>query len=368
MKSENPRIIISGGGTGGHIYPAIAIANTLREVRPGTEVLFVGALGKMEMEKVPKAGYNIVGLPVVGLQRSLSLSNLLFPFKLAESLWKARQVIREFNPHVAVGVGGFASGPLLRMASLAGVPTLIQEQNSYAGITNRLLSGKAARICVAYPGMEKFFPKEKILLTGNPVRKDIIDISGKKGAGLAHFGLSDSRKTLFVMGGSLGARSINESIESSLELLTGQGAQVIWQTGKLFADRARQTIEQLRLGHLVKAFDFIYEMDLAYAVADAIVSRAGALSVSEICLAGKPAILVPYPYASEDHQTSNAQVLVSGQAALLVKDSDAGEQLGQKAAGLLENETLRKTLSENCRSLGFPDAAARIASEVLRLV
>ncbi len=368
MNSENPRIIISGGGTGGHIYPAIAIANALREVRPGTEVLFVGALGKMEMEKVPKAGYRIVGLPVVGLQRSLSLSNLLFPFKLAGSLWKARQVIREFNPHVAVGVGGFASGPLLQMASLAGIPTLIQEQNSYAGITNRLLSRKAARICVAYPGMEKFFPKEKILLTGNPVRKDIIDISGKRETGLAHFGLSDSRKTLFVMGGSLGARSINESIENSLQLLTGQGIQLIWQTGKLFADRARQTIEQMQLGHLVKAFDFIYEMDMAYAAADAIVSRAGALSVSEICLAGKPAILVPYPYASEDHQTSNAQTLVSEQAALLVRDSDTGELLGQKAAGLLENDELRKTLSENCRLLGFPDAAVRIASEVLNLV
>ncbi len=367
MNSENPRIIISGGGTGGHIYPAVAIANALREICPGAQVLFVGALGKMEMEKVPKAGYNIVGLPIIGLQRSLSLSNLLFPYKLARSLWMARQVIRQFDPHVAVGVGGFASGPLLQMASLAGIPTLIQEQNSYAGITNRLLSRKAARICVAYPGMEKFFPKEKILLTGNPVRKDIADISGKKETALAHFGLSGSRKTLFVMGGSLGARSINESIENSLQFLTGQDIQVIWQTGKLFADRARQTIEQLRLGHLVKAFDFIYEMDLAYAAADAIVSRAGALSVSEICLAGKPAILVPYPYASEDHQTSNAQVLVSGQAALLVKDSDAGEQLGQKVAGLMENEKLRKTLSENCRSLGFPDAAVQIATEVLGL-
>ncbi len=367
MNSENPRIIISGGGTGGHIYPAIAIANALRDINPGVQVLFVGALGKMEMEKVPKAGYDIVGLPVVGLQRSLSLSNLLFPFKLVRSLWKARQVIREFNPQVAVGVGGFASGPLLQMASLAGIPTLIQEQNSYAGITNRLLARKAARICVAYPGMEKFFPKEKILLTGNPVRKDIIDISGKREAGLAHFGLSVSRKTLFVMGGSLGARSINESIENSLRLLTDQGIQVIWQTGKLFIDQARQTIEQLQVGYLVKAFDFIYEMDLAYAAADAIVSRAGALSVSEICLAGKPAILVPYPYASEDHQTSNAQVLVDGQAALLVKDSDAREQLGQKAAALMENEKLRKTLSENCRSLGFPDAAGQIASEVLRL-
>lgn len=368
MNPENIRIVISGGGTGGHIYPAIAIANALREIRPDISLLFVGASGKMEMEKVPRAGYEIVGLPVVGLQRNLSLSNLLFPFKLVNSLLKARQVIKEFRPRVAVGVGGFASGPLLQMASLSGIPTVIQEQNSHAGITNRLLARKASRICVAYPGMEKFFPKEKILLTGNPVRKDIIDISGKKEDGLNHFGLSPSQKTLFVMGGSLGARSINEAIAGSLQRFADEGIQLIWQTGKLFIDQARETTGRLGLEKSIKAFDFIYEMDLAYAAADVVVSRAGALSVSEICLAGKPSVLVPYPHATEDHQTSNARALVSGEAALMIKDPEAKEQLVPAALDLLRNTRQQQVLSENCRRFGFPDAAARIASEILRLV
>lgn len=367
MSSAKKRVIISGGGTGGHIYPAIAIANALKEMRPDTDILFVGALGKMEMEKVPKAGYPIIGLPVVAFQRSLSLSNLLFPFKLANSLLKARRILRDFKPDVAVGVGGFASGPLLQMASLAGIPSLIQEQNSHAGVTNRLLARRASRICVAYPGMEKFFAREKILLTGNPVRKDILQLGGKKEAAMAHFGLSAAKKTLFVMGGSLGARSINEAIATSLPLFAERHIQLVWQTGKLFIDEARTRIESLQLADSVKAFEFVYEMDMAYAAADGVVARAGALSVSEICLAGKPAILVPYPFASEDHQTRNAQALVNRQAALLVKDSDTAGELASKALALLEDEALRQSLSANVLALGFPDAANQIASEILAL-
>lgn len=365
----NPaRIIISGGGTGGHIYPAIAIANALKEVQPKTEILFVGALGKMEMEKVPKAGYPIVGLPVVALQRSLALSNLLFPFKLANSLLKASQIIKDFKPHVAVGVGGFASGPLLQMASMKGIPTLIQEQNSHAGLTNRLLARKAARICVAYPGMDHFFPKEKILLTGNPVRQDIVDISGKKNTGLEHFGLSAGKRTVLVIGGSLGARTINESIAAALEDFAAQDIQLIWQTGKLFIEQAREQIRERKLDATIKAFDFIYEMDLAYAAADMVVSRAGALSVSEICLAGKPSILVPYPFAAEDHQTSNAKALVDRNAALLVADHEAAKSLKYNILMLINDHQLRETLGQNCRPLGFPHAAHQIAAEILRLV
>jgi len=365
----NPaRIIISGGGTGGHIYPAIAIANALKEVQPKTEILFVGALGKMEMEKVPKAGYPIVGLPVVALQRSLALSNLLFPFKLANSLLKASQIIKDFKPDVAVGVGGFASGPLLQMASMKGIPTLIQEQNSHAGLTNRLLARKAARICVAYPGMEQFFPKGKILLTGNPVRQDIVDITGKKNTALEHFGLSAGKRTVLVIGGSLGARTINESIAAALEDFAAQDIQLIWQTGKLFIEQAREQIRERKLDATIKAFDFIYEMDLAYAAADMVVSRAGALSVSEICLAGKPSILVPYPFAAEDHQTSNAKALVDRNAALLVADHEAAKSLKYNILMLINDHQLRETLGQNCRPLGFPHAAHQIAAEILRLV
>jgi UDP-N-acetylglucosamine--N-acetylmuramyl-(pentapeptide) pyrophosphoryl-undecaprenol N-acetylglucosamine transferase len=361
------RIIISGGGTGGHIYPAIAIANALQRKDPDLEVLFVGALGKMEMEKVPKAGYNIIGLPIVGIKREISVDNLAFPFKLVNSLVKAKKVIREFAPDVAVGVGGFASGPLLMMASLAGIPTLIQEQNSYAGITNKLLARRAAKICVAYPGMEAFFPKEKLLLLGNPVRSDIVDVSSKKKEALAHFGLDPDRKTLFVMGGSLGARSINESLGASLERLTEGGYQVLWQTGKNYIDTAHATIAKLGT-KLVKAFDFIYEMDLAYAVADVVVSRAGALSVSELCLAAKPAILVPFPAASEDHQTKNALTLVEQDAAWMVRDSTARQDLIPRALQLLNDIGVQENLKANIRKLARPAAADDIAVEILKLI
>jgi UDP-N-acetylglucosamine--N-acetylmuramyl-(pentapeptide) pyrophosphoryl-undecaprenol N-acetylglucosamine transferase len=361
------RIIISGGGTGGHIYPAIAIANAILKEVPDAEILFVGALGKMEMEKVPKAGYRIVGLPIVGIKRELSLDNLAFPFKLVNSLLKARDVVKEFKPDVAVGVGGFASGPLLMMASLAGVPILIQEQNSYAGLTNKLLAKRAAKICVAYPGMEAFFPKEKLVLLGNPVRSDIVDVSGRRNEALVHFDLSPERKTLFVMGGSLGARSINESINKGLEELVAAGYQILWQTGKGFIEKAKESIQKLS-SERVKAFEFIYEMDLAYAVADVVVSRAGALSVSELCLAGKPAILVPYPAAAEDHQTKNALNLTEQHAAILVKDQNTEDELVSKAMDLLKNDVRQSELVANITKLGRPSAADDIAAEVLKLI
>ena len=361
------RVIISGGGTGGHIYPAIAIAHALQEIEPGIEILFVGALGKMEMEKVPKAGYNIVGLPIVGIKRELSLDNLTFPFKLINSLLKAKQIISDFKPDVAVGVGGFASGPLLMMASFAGVPTLIQEQNSYAGLTNKLLAKKASTICVAYSGMEAFFAKDKIKVLGNPVRSDIVDVSSKRAKGLAHFNLKEDVKTLFVMGGSLGARSINKSVEAGLSRLITAGYQVLWQTGKGFIDQAVSSVLNLNTDR-VKAFEFIYEIDLAYAVADVVVSRAGALSVSELCLAAKPVILVPYPAASEDHQTKNALSLVEQGAAILIRDSNTDEDLVSQALNLLTDIVRQEALKSNIRRLAKPTAAFDIAAEVLKLV
>lgn len=360
------KVIISGGGTGGHIYPAIAIANALKEQDPAIEILFVGAEGKMEMEKVPKAGYSIIGLPIVGIKRELSVDNLAFPIKLVKSLLKAKSILKDFKPDVAVGVGGFASGPLLMMASLTGIPTLIQEQNSHAGITNKLLAKKAKAICVAYPGMDAFFPNEKLRVLGNPVRTDILNADVKREAGLAHFGFDPKKKTLFVMGGSLGARTINESIYAGLEQLVDTGYQVLWQTGKLFIDKAKQKIEEKKFTS-VKAFDFIYEMDLAYAVADAVVSRAGALSVSELCLAKKPSILVPFPAAAEDHQTKNAMSLVSQEAALLIKDKDAAELLVKTALELMANGELQKKLARNAQALGKPTAASDIAAEILKL-
>jgi len=361
------RVIISGGGTGGHIYPAIAIANALKEIEPEIEILFVGALGKMEMEKVPRAGYQIVGLPIVGIKREISLDNLAFPFKLTSSLWKARAVIKDFKPDVAVGVGGFASGPLLMIASLLGIPTLIQEQNSYAGITNKLLAKRASKICVAYPGMEAFFPKEKIKLYGNPVRSDIVDVASKRKQALEHFGFQDTRKTLFVMGGSLGAKSINESLNTGISSLIEAGYQVLWQTGKSFISTARKTISGLGSDN-AKAFDFIYEMDLAYSLADVVVSRAGALSVSELCLAIKPSILVPFPFASEDHQTKNAMNLVQQDAAIFIKDSNAAEELIPAAINLLEDIKRQDVLKFNIQKLSKPMAAFDIAAEVLKLV
>ncbi|CAN5486644.1 undecaprenyldiphospho-muramoylpentapeptide beta-N-acetylglucosaminyltransferase [soil metagenome] len=360
------KVIISGGGTGGHIYPAIAIANELKAIDPATEILFVGAEGKMEMEKVPRAGYTIVGLPVVGIKRELTLANLGFPIKLGRSLLRARQIVRTFQPDAAVGVGGYASGPLLLAASLKGIPTLIQEQNSYAGLTNKVLARWAKRICVAYPDMEQFFPADKLKLTGNPVRSDIQLADQQIEAGRLLFGLETSRPTLLIIGGSQGARTINESIEAGLQRFVDAGIQVVWQTGPGFSERAKAAVAAVG-SPLIKAYDFIYDMDKAYAVADVVVSRAGALSVSELCLVGRPAILVPFPAAAEDHQTKNAMSLVEHNAALLVNDRAAREELITSALNLLSNPTQQQQLRTQIKTLAKPNAARDIAEEVIKL-
>lgn len=353
------KVIISGGGTGGHIFPAIAIANALREIDKSAEILFVGALGRMEMEKVPAAGYKIEGLWISGLQRRLTLDNLSFPFKVISSLMKAKRIIKSFRPDVAVGTGGYASGPLLRVASGMGIPSLIQEQNSFPGITNKLLANKVNRICVAYPGMEKYFPDNKILVTGNPVRQDILDLTGKKAEAMKFFGLDPSKKTLLVIGGSLGARTINESMTGCLDMLMKNGIQVIWQTGKSFS-------HQGGAGAWVGAF--ISRMDLAYAAADIVVSRAGAISLSELAVVKKPCILVPSPNVAEDHQTKNAMALVNNEAALFVKDSESRQKLGKEIVALMNDIQLQKKLSANIAKLAFPQAAGTIALEVMKMV
>lgn len=362
-----PRIIISGGGTGGHIFPAIAIANAIKAKINNAEFLFVGADGKMEMEKVPDAGYKIIGLPIMGLQRSLTLKNLAFPFKLIASLLKAKRIINDFNPNVAVGVGGFASGPLLQMASKKGIPCLIQEQNSYPGITNKLLAKKVQKICVAYDGLERFFPKEKIILTGNPVRQNVIELQGKREDGYAHFGLDPKKKTLLVIGGSLGARSINQAIRNNINLFKAAHFQVLWQTGKLFIEEAENLVEDEKANNII-ATDFVKQMDFAYAIADVVVSRAGAIAVSELCLVKKPCILVPFPFAAEDHQTKNAQALVDKSAAILIKDKDATAEIPKKVFELFENEDKRKELEKNIAAMGINNAADKIADEVLKLI
>ncbi len=365
---KSPRIIISGGGTGGHIYPAIAIANALKELTPECEILFVGANGKMEMEKVPQAGYPIKGLDVVGLQRKLTLKNLAFPFKLLKSLKSAKNIVKEFNPDVAVGVGGYASGPTLKMAEKLNIPTVLQEQNSYAGITNKLLAKKAALICVAYEGMERFFPKDKIKLTGNPVRKDILNVENKREEGYREFQLDADKKTILILGGSLGARTLNDSITQNFELINKKNdVQLIWQTGK-FYDREMQKLNEKNGNQNIKALPFISRMDLAYAVADVVISRAGALSISELCLVKKPIILVPSPNVSEDHQTKNAQSLVNKKAALLVKDSESITKLVPTALELLENQELQRELSENIAPLGRSNADTEIAQEILNII
>jgi len=363
------RAIISGGGTGGHIYPAIAIANELKARQANAEILFVGAKGKMEMEKVPKAGYPIEGLWISGIQRSLSADNLAFPFKLTSSLLKARGIIKRFRPNVAIGVGGFASGPLLYMASRMGIPCLIQEQNSYAGLTNKWLSKRVKTICVAYEGLEKYFPKEKLVYTGNPVRKDILELDAvaKRAKAFQHFGLDPNKQTILAVGGSLGARSVNESISKDLHKIVQADVQILWQTGKnTFEENSDNA--SLLTNPLVKRTEFIYEMDLAYALADVIVSRAGALAVSEICLVGKPAIFVPFPFAAEDHQTKNVQALEAKNAAIHIKNSEAKERLIDTALDLVKNENLQGQLAQNIAQLGKPNATQQIVDEVLKLV
>ena len=360
------KVIISGGGTGGHIFPAIAIANALKDKVAGLEILFVGARGKMEMEKVPNAGYSIKGLWISGLQRSLKdTRNLLFPFKLLSSLWKSFWIIKKYKPHVVVGTGGYASGPLLFMGSKLGVPALIQEQNSYPGITNRLLSKTAQRICVAYANMERFFPKEKMLFLGNPVRQDILEIKNKRAEAIQYFDLDAQNKTVLVVGGSLGARTINESMALCLDMLSNENTQLIWQTGKNYAEQAAKEAE----GKIhVKVMPFIAKMDLAYAAADIIVSRAGASTISELCLIGKPVILVPSPNVAEDHQTQNAMALYNEKAALMVADKSAKEKLPLALKDLLADTIQQKELGENITKLAKHQSAEKIAEEVIKLV
>ena len=358
--------MISGGGTGGHIYPAISIAQALQDMVQDVEILFVGAQGKMEMKKVPEAGFQIVGLWISGIQRSLSAQNLMFPFKVISSLFKAFGLIRSFKPHAVIGVGGYASGPLLYAASAKKVPTLIQEQNSYAGLTNKWLAGRVDKICVAHGGMEKYFPAKKLVVTGNPVRKTILLKPDLKPSAYEFFGLDSSKKTILIVGGSLGARSINEFILAGYDRLAASGYQVIWQTGGYYFEEMKRRVTNPSTNILLK--DFVREMQYAYAVADVVISRAGALSIAELMLTGKPSILVPSPNVAEDHQTINAMALVERDAAVLVKDNEAAEKLMDSAFELIEDEDRKRILSENIKRMSHPNSAKDIANEILKLI
>lgn len=364
---EELRIIISGGGTGGHIFPAVSIANALKAKRPDTRILFVGALGRMEMQRVPAAGYDIVGLPVCGFDRKHLWRNIAVLWKLAKSQLKARRIIKEFRPQVAVGVGGYASGPTLKVAGMMGIPTLIQEQNSYAGVTNKLLAQKAEKICVAYEGMERFFPAGKIIMTGNPVRQDLLDRQTDRNEAIRSFGLDPEKKTILIIGGSLGARTINQCVLSHLDLIRSSGVQFIWQTGKIYIDDARRRVAEAGELPMLHVTDFISRMDLAYSAADLVISRAGAGSISEFCLLHKPVVLVPSPNVAEDHQTKNALALVDKGAALYVKDSEAQEKMLATAIDAVNDAPRLRTLSENIAKLAFYNSADRIADEVLAL-
>lgn len=361
------KVIVSGGGTGGHIFPAISIANELKERMPEAEILFVGALGKMEMERVPAAGYRIVGLPVMGFPRNLSFKMFGFFIKLFQSMRLANKVITDFKPDVAIGVGGFASGPVLKAAVRSGVPAVLQEQNSYAGITNKLLSSKVKKICVAYPNMERYFPKEKIVLTGNPVRKHLIDALVNKSEAYEYFKLDIAKPVVLIIGGSLGARTLNESVMANLEIIRQSGVQIIWQTGSYYY---KEMLERLGTGgpENLYSMEFISHMDWAYAVADVVISRAGAGTISELCLLAKPCILVPSPNVAEDHQTKNAMALVENHAAILIKDADSKGLLFQQTFKLLSDEARLKSLSENIKKLARPNAAKDIVDVILEVV
>jgi UDP-N-acetylglucosamine--N-acetylmuramyl-(pentapeptide) pyrophosphoryl-undecaprenol N-acetylglucosamine transferase len=367
------KFILSGGGTGGHIYPAVAIANELKSRFPDAEFLFVGAKDKMEMQKVPQAGYKIEGLWIAGLQRKLTAQNMMFPFKLISSLWKSRKIIRKFQPDVVIGTGGFASGPLLQAANGMNIPTVIQEQNSYPGITNKLLSKKANAICVAYENLERFFPKEKIVFTGNPVRQDLLDVETKRNEGISYFKLDTNKKTLLILGGSLGARRVNQLIEKELDFITAKGIQVIWQCGKLYYeeykkyDNTNNPITDNRQP-TTKVLAFIDRMDLIYAAADFVISRAGASSVSELCLVGKPTIFIPSPNVAEDHQTKNAKAIVDKNGAVLLKESELDEQFETVFSDLISNEDLQLTLSQNIKKLAKPNATKDIVEQIVKLI
>ena len=367
MNRQRPRrIIISGGGTGGHIFPAISIANALKNIDKGMEILFVGAEGRMEMEKVPAAGYRIVGLPVAGLARSLSLKNISVFFKLLRSLRKARKVIKEFNPDVVVGVGGYASGPVLRQAGRMGIPTLIQEQNSYAGVTNKLLAKKASVICVAYDGMDKYFPSEKILKTGNPVRQNFDNLKDLENEAFAHFRLKKDFPVILILGGSLGAGTINKSLSEKIGIMADSDCQWLWQTGKHYFENVSNSVSEV-VNDNISVHGFINRMDFAYAVADVIISRAGAGTISELCLVGKPVILIPSPNVAEDHQTKNAMALAERNAAILIPDNQAQKRLVDEAIKLVADTKKRNRLSENIKNMADRDADKRIAEEIIRL-
>ncbi len=360
---ENYKFIISGGGTGGHIYPAIAIANELKSRFPNAEFLFVGAQDKMEMQKVPQAGYAIKGLWIAGLQRKLTLQNILFPVKLIISLLKSRAIIKSFNPDVVIGTGGFASGPLLQMANLLNIPTLIQEQNSYPGITNKLLSNKANKICVAYENLERFFPNKKMILTGNPVRQDLTAIDSKREEAIKFFNLDPSKKTLLILGGSLGARRVNQLIEKELDFFASQNVQIIWQCGKFYFNEYKKYNS-----NSIQVFAFLDRMDLVYAAADFVISRAGASSVSELSIVGKPVIFIPSPNVAEDHQTKNAKSIVDSKGALMIKESELEENFNSVFSDLVINENLQKQLSDNIKKLAKINATKDIVDEIVKLI
>lgn len=367
MSLHNPHIIISGGGTGGHIFPALAIARRLQEEIPGVEILFIGARGKMEMQKVPEAGFPIRGLWISGISRSLSVSNLSFPFKMVSSLANAWRIIHDFKPDAAIGVGGYASGPALKMASWMGVPTLIHESNSFPGITNKWLGGTVDRVCVAYPGMEKYFPKAKIIVTGNPVRREVIEITGKEKEAAGFFGLEEGKLTLLVIGGSQGALSMNRSVAACLDLITTLGIQMIWQTGPVYLGEAREQAAA-HPDLPVTVTGFIRRMDLAYALAGIVISRAGAITLAELANVRKPVVFVPLPSAAEDHQYKNAETLVNKKAALVVRDERAAELLPEILSRLAGDQMMREELSRNIGEFAIKDADSRIVAEIIKLI
>ena len=358
------KVIISGGGTGGHIFPAVSIANALKEADSSIEILFVGAEGKMEMEKVPAAGYKIVGLPVAGFQRRLTLKNVTFFFKLAASMLKAGKVVKQFNPDMVVGVGGYASGPVLRVATRRNIPTIIQEQNSFPGVTNRILSQKVNKICVAYPEMERFFPESKIILTGNPIRQNLLNVVSREEAA-GYFGLDPNKKVVFVTGGSLGARSINEGMLVGYQKLNEEGVQLIWQTGKYYYEQIKSTVEE---NSNIKIMAFVDRMEAAFSLADVVVSRAGASSISEIALLGKATVFVPSPNVAEDHQTKNAMALVKEDAAEMVADKNVSKDLVSKVLELLRNDGHLMQLQTNVKKFAKPDAAKHIVEEMFKIL
>ncbi|MBN1133030.1 MAG: undecaprenyldiphospho-muramoylpentapeptide beta-N-acetylglucosaminyltransferase [Bacteroidales bacterium] len=364
---KHHRILIGGGGTGGHVFPAIAIAKELSNMDPGAEILFVGARNRLEMEKVPESGFRIIGLPVAGFQRQWTLKNITFFFRLFESMRRSGKILKDFKPDVAVGVGGYASGPILRAAARRGIPILIQEQNSFAGLTNRLLARHAQKICVAYEGMEKYFPSERIILTGNPVRPELKNLGDNRGKSLDSFNLKPGKKTILLLGGSLGAHTLNQCMKDGISRFDREDLQLLWQTGKAYYESAKRTVEDSGLENIM-VVPFISEMNRAFAAATIIISRAGAVTLSELCLVGKPVILVPSPNVAGDHQTKNAEALVSRKAAIMIPDNLAEKYLVGKLLDLLDNPELMKELSVNISKLAIPDSAERIANEIIKLI